>query len=253
MNNGLRLAVSLSTLLAAPAAFADPGATTIPGGSTVVVVTPAAPVMVTGPAQVSPPGADELPPSAVPAPTVTAAAAPQNEDWNNVSHINGSLVPVGERGSYLYKWKKTNISSNPIGWMMGFYGLSVSHAVGDHLALRGDANLFRPVESEESGYEVGVTLPLYLKRVYQGPFIEPGVMIRDFNTSDAAGAFIGPQVNIGWHWTFDSGFNISAAVGVARRIAQPGMSSSSTSESDYDSDYQSPIEPTGYFRVGYAY
>lgn len=248
MNNGLRLALSLSTLLAAPAAFADPGAPPIPGGSTVVVVTPAAPVMVSGAAQVSPPGAAEMPPVAAP---TAVAAAPQNEDWGNVSHINGSLVPVGERGNYLYQWKKTNISSNPIGWMMGFYGLSVSHAVGDHLALRGDANLIRPVGDGQSGYEVGVTLPLYLKRVYQGPFIEPGVLIRDLDTSDTAGAFIGPQVNIGWHWTFDSGFNISAAVGVARRIAQPSMSASSTS--DYDYDYQSPIEPTGYFRVGYAY
>lgn len=234
MMNGLRLAVSLSVLLLAPAAFADPGGPPIPSGSTVVVVTPPAPELVGAPAQLAPPGAAEMP--------------PQNEDWSNVSHINGSLVPVGERGNYLYKWKTTNIASNPIGWMIGFYGLSITHAVGEHVAIRGDGNLFRAIDGNESGYEVGLTAPLYFKRMFQGPFIEPGILVRDLDTSDATGAFIGPQVNFGWHWTFDSGFNVSAAVGIARRIGPSSMSANS----DYDS-YQSPIEPTGYFRVGYAY
>jgi len=55
---------------------------------------------------------------------------PYNEPWDNVNHINGRLVKVGEKGAtYLLKYKKTNIATNPIGWMFGFYGLSVSHAV----------------------------------------------------------------------------------------------------------------------------
>src|SRR5688572_4023829 len=72
-----------------------------------------------------------------------AVPAPQNEDWNNVSHINGTPVKVGERNDYLNDgYKKVNISSNPIGWMFGFYGVSGSYAIHKNVAIRGDANLF---------------------------------------------------------------------------------------------------------------
>lgn len=258
MNHGPRTALCLSTLgaalaLGAAPAAADPGAPPIPEGSTVVVVTPPAPVVVRAPAQVAPPGAEEAPPPAVlaGAPQTPASAAPQNEPWSNVSHINGALVPVGERGDYLYKWKTTNIASNPLGWMLGFYGLSVSRAVGPHAAIRGDANLFRPVDEPDGGYELGVTVPLYFKRVFQGPFIEPGVLVRDLDTTDAAGPFIGPQVNFGWQWTFDSGFNVAIAAGMARRLGQPSMSAMSA-DGGGGGSYEK-VEPTGYFRVGYAY
>ncbi len=241
MMRSLRLAVSLSVFLLAPAALANPGADPIPEGSTVVVVTPSAPVVVGVPPQPGPPGAAEVPPQPA---TVAAVPAPQNEHWGNVSHINGSLVPVGERGNYLYKWKQTNISSNPIGWILGFYGLSLSHAVSNHIAVRGDGNLFRELEGDDSGYEFGLTLPMYFKRVYQGPFVEPGVLIRDFDSSDDRGAFVGPQVNVGWHWTFDSGMNVAFAVGAARRM------NTERDEFGYSGD---SVEPTGYFRIGYAY
>jgi hypothetical protein len=244
MMHGLRLAVSLSVLLLAPAALANPGAEPLPDGATVVVVTPSAPVVV-GPApQPGPYGAAEMPPAPYPV-AVAAVPAPQNEHWSNVSHINGHPVPVGERGNYLYnKWKKTNLSSNPIGWLLGFYGLSVSQAVSNNFAIRGDANLFRELDGDDSGYEFGVTVPMYFKRVYQGPFIEPGLLIRDFDAADDRGAFVGLQVNVGWHWTFDSGMNFAFAVGTARRM--------NTQRDEYG--YSGPsVEPVGYFRVGYAY
>lgn len=239
MNNGLRLALSLSVLLAAPAAMANPGAEP-PPDATVVVVSPAAPVVVGVPSQPMPPGAAEVPPQPA---AVAAAPAPQNEPWDNVSHINGHPVPVGERGNYLHKWKKSNIATNPIGWLVGFYGLSASHALGHHVALRGDANLFHEMDSDARGYEFGLTLPLYFKRVYQGPFFEPGVLVRDLNSTDDKRAFVGAQMSVGWHWTFDSGLNLAVAGGLARRM---------NNNEDHDS-FESPIEPVGYFRVGYAY
>src|SRR5262245_42821150 len=98
-------------------------------------------------------------PSAEPPPVIVITPAPPNEDWNNVSHINGHPVKVGERGDYLYKWKKTNISTNPIGWIFGFYGLSVEHALTDNIAIRGDANMF--MLASMTGYELGASLPIY--------------------------------------------------------------------------------------------
>ena len=237
-----RLGLAASVLLAlSSTALAQPGAPD-PEAATIIVVAPPAPVVVQ-----APPGSAEAPP---PPMVAAATSAPQNEPWSNVSHVNGTLVPIGERGNYLIKWKKTNISSNPLGWLMGFYGLSVSQAINGHVAIRGDANLFRPIDSETHGYEFGATLPLYFKRVYQGPFIEPGLIVRDLNTSDGSNAFVGPQVNFGWHWTFDSGMNVAVAFGLARRMTSE---MGARSADDFDSSPESPIEPVGYFRVGYAY
>ena len=224
-------AAALAALASLPApALAQPE----PGdGAPVIVVTPPPVVMAPG-----------MAPGPV-GPQVAVSDAPQNEDWANVSHINGRPVPIGTRGDYLYKWKKTNIATNPIGWMFGFYGLSISTAVHDNVALRGDANIFDL--DGASGYEVGASAAIYFKRVYQGPFLEPGIIARELRDSDDFGgtsdseAMVGPEMLFGWHWTFDSGLNVAAAFGAARDLRHR------------DADGDSQIEPAGYFRIGYAF
>ena len=234
MKNVGRLVTTITLLAAGPVA-AQPGADS-EAPPEVIVVTPA-PVVVT--------------PLPAPGQTVAPVPAPQNEDWNNVSHINGYPVKVGERGEFLKaNPKKTSISSNPIGWLVGFYGVSVTHAVSDNIAIRGDANLIDLRDSNTKGYELGASLPIYFKRVFHGPFIEPGLIIRDFDDKDEAefstgpsdNASVGPSVVFGWHWTFDSGLNVAAAFGLMRNLAKDQMEFG-------DSD----IEPSGYFRVGYAF
>lgn len=179
-------------------------------------------------------------------PPVRAVVAPMNEDWSNVSHINGQIVKVGERSEYLINYKKTNISSNPIGWMFGFYGLSVSHALSQNIAIRADGNLF-DIDNDK-GWEVGLTVPIYFKRVYQGPFLEGGLMMRQLHEQDCdwdsgtcmeASPNVGPQVMFGWHWSFDSGANVAMAFGAFRPMN--------------DGKTKDDVEPAGYFRIGYAY
>jgi len=225
-----RLTIMCGLLVATPA-LAQPGSEDSPPD--VVVVTPV-PVVVTGASPIAP---------------QPAQPAPQNEDWNNVSHINGHPVPVGERGDFIYKWKKTNVATNPIGWMIGIYGISVSHAVTDNIAIRGDANIL-DIE-DTAGYEVGASVPIYFKRVFQGPFIEPGIIVRELHDKDEFCDFdcsdkpsLGPSVVFGWHWTFDSGLNVAAAFGLMRNINK---------QDTMDFDSGSDIEPSGYFRVGYAF
>lgn len=234
-----QLAILATTLLAAPA-LAQPGtedpqvitASEAPpvNAGTVVIVTPQQPVVapLTGPGQMA----------------AVAPTAPQNENWNNVSHINGQLVKVGEHGDYLYdNGKTTSIAVNPIGWMLGFYGISISHAVHANVAIRGDLNWFD--FDDHSGHELGVSLPIYFRRVFQGPFLEAGLVARNLGTrcydcSDSGNDSIGPEVLFGWHWTFDSGFNVAMAFGAMRNMNDHAMSSSKA-------------EPAGYFRVGYAF
>jgi hypothetical protein len=191
------------------------------------------------------------------APAPVATPAPQNEDWNNVSHINGTPVKIGEKHEYLYRNRKTNLSTNPIGWIFGIYGVSASHAVHDHVAVRVDAN-YMNLEGT-SGYELGIGLPIYFRRVYSGPFLEPGLITRGSKPDDSycsyGGAsecstemgetFTGPAAMFGWHWMFDSGLNVAAALGAARDL--------SPQRDEYGNSYGSEIQPAGYFRIGYAF
>lgn len=249
--------VAVVTLLAAvPLLATEASADTVTAeADTLVVVTPNAPVVVQqgGPSAVapaiSPPGAAEVPPAPQP-----RTGAPQNEDWSNVSHINGTPVKVGERGDYLYKFKKTNISANPFGVFFGYYDLAVSHALGQNLVASVSIGGWDFDDDWSQGYQISATLPLYFRRAYSGPYLEGGLLMRVDTTTDYYAAplsscidcsyyyeedndaWIGPQLLLGWHWTFDSGLNLAMAFGVAKRFSD-----------DNETD------ANGYFRVGYAF
>src|ERR1043165_254703 len=94
------VAMFLVPLLASSASYAD---TTTVEADTLVVVTPNAPVVVNqgAPAQVQQVEAEIQGPSSMPAQAPTANGAPQNEDWNNVSPINGVPGKVGEPAAEL--------------------------------------------------------------------------------------------------------------------------------------------------------
>ncbi|HET7503960.1 MAG TPA: hypothetical protein VFK02_23220 [Kofleriaceae bacterium] len=230
MRPSVRPFAALAPLLLATQAFAQPtpGPEAVTGASAVPPA-PAGAVVVVTP--------QPLTPMQPVAPGQVAPGAPQNEPWSNVSHINGQLVKVGERSDYLYDTgKTTNLATNPIGWIFGFYGASVSHAVHPNIVIRGDVNIFRFESSH--GHEIGVSLPIYLRRAFQGPFLEAGVIARNMHDgcSDCSGESVGPSVVFGWQWSFDSGLNVAMALGAMRVLED---------KSSHD------VEPSGYFRIGY--
>ncbi len=250
----MKPAVTLASLLfLAATASAD---TVTTQADTLVVVTPNAPVIgqqgepqsVAQP--LMPPGAAEMPPPPPSQPMVVANNAPQNEDWNNVSHINGVPVKVGERGDYLYRFRKNNIQFNPFGLFFGLYDLSASHALSQNLAISA------AITGTDEFFQFSATLPLYFRRTFSGPFLEPGLLVRteqhDYyadcydcsysSTGSMSTSWTGPQLMLGWHWTFDSGLNLSAAFGVAKKL--------NSDDNDY---YDDNTEANGYFRVGYAF
>jgi hypothetical protein len=245
----LKSAVTASLLLfASSTAFAETETTT---ADTLVVVTPNAPVIVTQgqPAAVAQPinapGAAEMPPPP-PAPAASNGA-PQNENWGNVSHINGTPVKVGERQDYLYRTKKFNLSTNPFGYFFGYYDIAGSMALGQNLAAT--VAITGWDEDYSSGYQFSATLPLYFRKTFSGPFLEGGLLVRATShedyyysdcfdcSSDSTDSWAGPQLMFGWHWTFDSGLNVAFAFGVAKQMGNE----------DNDTD------ANGYFRVGYAF
>jgi Protein of unknown function (DUF3575) len=250
-SQAFRRLLAATTVLAATAATAAPALADEPAPAPAPAPAPTAPtVVVVTPPSSAPVAAAQPSPPAPPAPP-----APQTHDWKDVSNINGQLVPVGEKNSYLYKYRRTNISTNPIGWMLGFYGVSVSYGLNDHIAIRGDVNYMRPFDGAEEGVELGVGVPIYFRRTYQGPFLEPGLITRTFHFNDVAYAdcidcssgtstTYGPQMLVGWHWTWDSGLNIAVAAGFGRNWAIHDTGSSYAAEK---------IFGNGYMRFGYAF
>lgn len=247
------VAATVLVLASTVTAFAQPGPEDSQATDT---EDPTAQAAVSGQVTIS--GTVNVGPVAQPAPIaqpVAAQGAPISEPWSNVSHINGTLVPVGEKNQYLLEQKrKLNISTNPIGWMFGFYGVSASYALSNNIAIRGDVNVFSLDGTK--GYEYGISLPIYFKRTYQGPFLEPGIIARGFsNTYDSScydcssydsndDSMVGPEILFGWHWSFDSGLNVAAAFGAARNMnAKMDQYGSTTDE----------VTPAGYFRIGYAF
>ncbi|MBA3458395.1 MAG: hypothetical protein H0T46_00420 [Deltaproteobacteria bacterium] len=188
-----------------------------------------------------------------------AQPAPQTDDWNNVSHINGSLVKVGERHEYVkVDPKRFNISTNPIGFLVGFYGLSVQGKVSEHVTLRGNVEFFAyEFFGRTTGHELAASMPIYFRRAFSGPFIEPGFIYQetqetpwdlfgDGDSTPVAHTHAGPSMVFGWHWTFDSGLNFAVALGGTRNMNRQPM----TDSGEYQSDVP---QPTGYLRIGYAF
>lgn len=231
---------AVTTLLALGAsAYAD---TTTTEADTLVVVTPNAPVVVQQGGTAAGPSMAPGAVVAAPAP-VAGNGAPQNEDWNNVSHINGTPVKVGERGDYLYQFKKTNISGNPFGAFFGYYDLAVSHALSQNLAASVAVTGWDLADGEVTGWQVSATLPLFFRRTFSGPYLEPGLLMRStsndcYDCSMDTSSWTGPQLLFGWQSTFDSGLNLSTAFGVAKHMGG-------------DDDHATDVN--GYFRVGYAF
>jgi hypothetical protein len=195
------------------------------------------------------------PPVMVPQVAPPAPPAPQNEDWQNVSHINGQLVKIGERHEYLVRFKKENISANPFGPFFGYYDAAYSHGMSQNLAITGSIAGYSSGDSSygHTMFQASVSMPIYLRRTFDGPFLEPGIMYRSSTSGGgdymSTHTWAGPQLLFGWHWNFDSGLNISWAFGVAKH-----MTENNTDTSGYDySDSSDKADYNGYFRFGYNF
>ncbi|MCC6993914.1 MAG: DUF3575 domain-containing protein [Deltaproteobacteria bacterium] len=184
------------------------------------------------------------------APAVLDDEEPRQPIDADISQINGVPVPVGSHNEYHYSFKRWNVSTNPLGWVLGTYGVSVGYGMHQNFAIRGDLNYFRSLETDAEGFELGVALPIYLRRTYQGPFLEPGIIIRDFSYQPGDSAdgqrTYGPQVLIGWHWTWDSGLNVALAAGAGRNFAADAPPADGCCS-------EPKVFANGYLRFGYAF
>lgn len=165
---------------------------------------------------------------------------PQTHEWNQVSHINGNLIRVGEQVDYLNEFPRTNIQTNPLNWVFGSFGVSVTHAFHRHLAIGGHVDLVDDGSGQGANY--GIAAPVYFRRAYSGLFLEPGIEVKTRKDYDTVG---GPHVSIGYHWIWDGGLNTSIGFGV-------GKDTFGTDEEDHY-EYDNDQYFRGYWRFGYAF
>jgi hypothetical protein len=134
--------------------------------------------------------------------------------------------------------KTTNLQLSPIGVIFGFYSIAAERALSSNIALALELDAANTGGGAGTATQAILSLPLYIKRTFSGPFIEPGVLV---HSTSYEPAYAGIELLIGWTYLFDSGVNISGAIGISRRIDGDG-------ELVVDA-----LDPSGYFRVGYAF
>jgi hypothetical protein len=157
--------------------------------------------------------------------------------------------------------RTVNIASNPFSWFVGLYGLGVSVALHDRIALHADTNYLdsQSGASTTKGYELGLGVTLYARRAFSGLLIEPGVRFRrvfehckgcgDFDGADlhSRTTTVGPELLVGWHWMIDDHLNVAVAFGLLYNVNHHAMLFSANGE-----PLDSAIEPDGYVRIGFA-
>lgn len=161
-----------------------------------------------------------------------------------------ALPPPAPDPPTIHARRDYNVSINPLGMLLGFYGMSAEVRLSRQLAVRLDgdrwvshvpmnvANWFR-----FSGYEIGASTPLYPFAMYSGPFVEPGIVFRAsrvmMQTETHRRAWVGPELLLGMHLTFRSGFSVAIALGLAKPMVTEGV--------------VRDVELEGYLRFGAAF
>lgn len=190
--------------------------------------------------------------------TLSAAPAALAQDYkydegNKYNTIGDNPVAVGDKNKYEQEFKKINISTNPMAWMWGTFGASGAYALNQNFALRAELNYasyswLEPDWADDTydltGFEFGVGVPIYFAKAFTGFFVEPAILIRvvsltytksaysvglnadgDYEstyskkTVDTSATVFGPNVMFGYHWMWDSGFNLALAGGVGRNLS----------------------------------
>jgi len=172
------------------------------------------------------------------------AAWAQSSGTNDKAELQP--VKIGERNRYIEEYKLYNVSTNPLGYVFGSFGLSASYALNPRLAVRAGINLYSPPNIDVDGVELTVSTPLYMKKMYDGLYLEPVLTFRSVTedgTNENADVF-GPGFSVGHQWMWDGGYNVSLAFGMGRNFANRDDSVFSELNDFYF---------TGYLQFGYAF
>jgi hypothetical protein len=130
------------------------------------------------------------------------------------------------------------LATDPLGLIQGRYELAATYALTDHLAVRGSV-MRGDASTQATLSRATLCVVAYLDRTFHGPFLEAGFGYEDnwFEITNTGG----PEVLLGWQWTYAKHYSLSTAVG-AMRVWGPTIS-----------DQPEPIEYESYVNLGYVF
>ncbi len=123
----------------------------------------------------------------------------------SISKIDGQLVKVGDKNDYEYDYKKWNIGINAFLLPQDIVSISGSYAITENIAPRVGV-AFGKFGFSNQDVSANLGVPVYFKKVYSGFFVEPGV-------DSTAGFYVAG----GYHWMWDSGFNVYLGIGAGKK------------------------------------
>ncbi len=144
--------------------------------------------------------------------------------------------------------RRFHLAINPIDAAFGIYGVQGSVALSRRVALRSDFSLDTATDDgSPETLKVTTSIAIYLNRVFDGIYIEPGQMIS--RTTDASGLIrttSSLQTLLGYHFMFKDGLNVSIAMGSGFQISK--------NEDTVEGEEEETLEYlNGYLRIGYAF
>lgn len=136
---------------------------------------------------------------------LSSGVALAEQQSEKISKIDGQLVKVGEKNEYEYDYKKWNLGVNAFSLPLGYIAVSGSYALTSNVVARVGAAY--DTNQKNSNHSLNFGVPIYFKKAYSGFFVEPGVDTQ-----------VGIYTAGGYHWMWDSGFNIYAGAGFAKHL-----------------------------------
>jgi|HubBroStandDraft_6_1064221.scaffolds.fasta_scaffold338309_2 hypothetical protein len=143
------------------------------------------------------------------------------------------------------------LATDPLGLLQGRYALAATYALTDHFAVRGSI-MHGDATTQLTVFRATVSVLAYLDRAFHGPFLEAGYAWEDqlLEYSESAGEptetwtidLGGPELLLGWQWTYAKHYSLSATVG-AMRVWRPAVSELPAPTIEYES----------YVNVGYVF
>ena len=136
---------------------------------------------------------------------------PEDEE---ISTLKGQLVPVGEQNKYKYSYQRHLVSTNPLNWFFGTFGVGYTWAFHRHFALRAEVEFLHIWKTEIYGGRVSASMPIYFKKMHDGFYLEPGAYFVGADIEGISAIGGGPMLLLGWSWIWDSGFNVNFGLGM---------------------------------------
>ncbi|MFH1532396.1 MAG: hypothetical protein ABIK09_16855 [Pseudomonadota bacterium] len=161
------------------------------------------------------------------------------------SKIEGQLVPVGEHNKFQYAYKQHLVSTNPLSWFLGSFTVGYTYAFHKYFGVRVDAGFVHYWKTDLYGGQFSASLPIYVKKMHDGFYLEPGAYVMALEYNGATAVAGGPQLLLGWGWIWDSGFNLNLGLGMTYTWV--------SAEDGGDAETIDGPFPTGRFAFGYAW